>query len=145
MNKRFFDDTTTLLGRSLRHIRTRRSSDAMSPVGRRPHRARPAGQFVAAASAVDEYGGIAKTRGASGRDVDRGGLMAPRAPGRCERQDEYAAYLAVDHFGGLALLHNDDNSAGGEVDYLIVEDEDVVGALEIGRNTSHSRRPRDMS
>jgi len=74
--------------------------------------------------------------------------MAPRAPGRGERQHEYAAYLAVDHFGGLALLHNDDNSAGGEVDYLIVEDDDVVGALEIGRDTSRAGRrdgPRTMS
>ena len=71
--------------------------------------------------------------------------MAPRAPERCERLEEYAAYLVVDHFGDLVLLHNDDNLAGGEVDYLIVEDDDVVGALEIGRNTSHIRRPRDMS
>src|SRR5882757_10795916 len=78
-------------------------------------------------------------------DEGRGDLMAPRAPERCERLEEYAAYLVVDHFGDLVLLHNDDNLAGGEVDYLIVEDDDVVGALEIGRNTSHSRRPRDMS
>lgn len=74
--------------------------------------------------------------------------MAPRAPDRCEGRDAYAAYLVVDHFGDLALLHNDDNPASGEVDYLIVEDDDVVGALEIGRNASRVRRgdvPRDMS
>ena len=88
------------------------------------------------------------TSDASGPAMKLGDPMAPRAPERCERKDEYAAYLTVGHFGDLALLHNDDNSASGEVDYLIVEDDDVVGALQIGRNTSQSRRgdvPRDMS
>ena len=74
--------------------------------------------------------------------------MAPRAPERREHRDEYAAYLVVDHFGDLTLQHNDDSSASGQVDYLIMKGSDTVGALEIDRNTSRSRRrnvPRNTS
>jgi hypothetical protein len=74
--------------------------------------------------------------------------MAPRAPERREREDEYAAYLVVDHFGDLTLQHNDGNAAGAQVDYLIVENGDAVGALEVGRNTGQSRQrnvPRNTS
>jgi hypothetical protein len=73
--------------------------------------------------------------------------MAPRAPERCEHEDEYAAYLVLDHFGELTL-ERDDTAASAHVDYLIMNDGDAVGALAVGRNTSPSRRrdvPRDTS
>jgi hypothetical protein len=74
--------------------------------------------------------------------------MAPRAPEHRESVDEYTAYLVVDSFGDLTLRRNDDNSASDQVDYLIVEGGAVVGALEVGRSTSHARRsnrPRNTS
>jgi hypothetical protein len=65
--------------------------------------------------------------------------MAPRAPEHREYVDEYTAYLVVDRFGDLTLRHNDDSSAGGQVDYLIVDGGAVVGALEVGRCASPAR------
>jgi hypothetical protein len=74
--------------------------------------------------------------------------MALRAPEHRECVDEYAAFLVVDRFGDLTLRHNDDNSDSGQVDYLIVEDGAVVGALAVGRSTSPAwptKLPRDTT
>lgn len=52
-----------------------------------------------------------------------------------QRQDEFAARIIVETNSDYRLLLNDDGSADGLVDYLIVERGSHVGVLEVGRNT----------